>query len=166
MPKHADAGFSKVAVLLLGLVILCVGIAVPLLMTGKKAAPAAAAGATAGTKAAIPLLGTEVDAGYAASMKSDLRSVAVEIESQNVDDQDYSETTWKSGMTPVAGSSITGTSQSVGDGIVNVSLGTTITWVGSTPTSFCLEATNNKGGGEPWYYSSSAGGLTQTACTS
>jgi type IV pilus assembly protein PilA len=163
MRKNAEAGFTRVGLLLVStvVVIVAIAIAVPVLMH-HKSSPAAA---STTKKSAVPLLGGEIDKADDATMKSDLRSVATEIESQNVDNQNYGETTWKGGP-PAAGSSISGPGQPVGAGTVNLSLGNTVTWVGSTATSFCLEVTNSKGSTGPWYYSSSAGGLSQTPCAS
>jgi type IV pilus assembly protein PilA len=170
MVKHAEAGFTKVTLLPVGLAVVCVAIAIPVLTshtgTHHSSADAVSSTATSTAKSAIPLLGAQVDKGDDASMKSDLRTVAEEIESQNVDNQNYNATTWKTGAPPVAGSSITGTAQAVGGETVNVSPGNTITWVGSTATSYCLEATNSTGGSGSWYYSNNAGGISQTPCTS
>ena len=115
---------------------------------------------------AIPVFLSQKTKGYEASMKSDLRTAAQEVESQNVDNQDYTKTTFK-GATAVANATITGTGQSVGaSATVNLSAGNTITWIGSTVTSFCLKATSSKAAAATWYYSSSGGGITKTACTS
>ncbi|HEX4017003.1 MAG TPA: hypothetical protein VHX15_09720, partial [Frankiaceae bacterium] len=73
------------------------------------------------------------------------------------------------GAKAVAAATITGTAQSAGASTtVNLSNGNTITWVGSTPTSYCLEATTSKvtGANSPiWYYENTTGGLSQTVCT-
>ena len=116
---------------------------------------------------AIPVFLGQRQKGYEASMKSDLRTVAQEVESQNVDNQDYTNTTFK-GAKAVANAAITGSGQSAGSSTtVKLSSGNTITWIGSTATSFCLKATTSKVATNPpvWYYSSSSGGLTTTACT-
>jgi hypothetical protein len=160
MAKNAEAGFTKVALSLVAIVVACVALAIPLGMHHKSTAPASST-----KKSAVPLLGAEIDKGGDASMQSDLRTVAEEIESQNTETQDYTATTWKAVAPPVAGSSISGPGQAVGGGTVNVSPDNTIVWVGSTAASFCLEATNNKGSDGPWFYSSAAGGLSQTPCT-
>jgi type IV pilus assembly protein PilA len=117
---------------------------------------------------AIPVFLSQKSKGYEASMKSDLRSVAEEIESQNVDTQDYTATTWRIASTvAVSGTSITGTGQIVGaSSLVNLSPGNSVMWVGSTSSSFCLKATTTKSSTAPaWYYSKSGGGITKTACT-
>ncbi len=116
---------------------------------------------------AIPVFLSQKSKGYEASMKSDLRTVAQEVEAQNVDGQDYTLTTFK-GVKAVDASAITGSSQSAGDSTtVNLSAGNTITWVGSTATSFCLMATTSKVATNPpvWYYENTKGGITKTACT-
>ena len=116
---------------------------------------------------AIPVFLSQKQKGYEASMKSDLRTVAQEVEAQNVDNQDYTNTTFK-GAKAAANAAITGSGQSAGgSSTVNLSAGNTITWIGSTATSFCLKATTSKISTNPpiWYYSSSGGGVTKTACT-
>ena len=114
---------------------------------------------------AIPVFLSQKQKGYEASMKSDLRTVAQEVESQNVDNGDYTLTTFK-GAKAAANAAISGSGQSVGASTtVNISNGNTITWIGSTATSFCLKAGSSKVSGVNWYYSSSAGGITKTACT-
>src|ERR1700712_4256594 len=114
---------------------------------------------------AIPVFLSQKSKGYEASMKSDLRTVAEEVESTNVDNQDYS-ATFFGGARAVAGTSIT-TSGNVGftaANMVRLSSGNKITWVGATATSFCLKAETTKVTSNPpiWYYSSSAGGLSKT----
>ena len=116
---------------------------------------------------AIPVFLSQRKKGYEASMKSDLRTVASEVESQYVNNQDYTQTTF-GGAVAAANATISGGSQTVGDSTdVNLSAGNTITWVGSTTTSYCLKATTSKVTTNPptWYYSSSSGGISQTACT-
>jgi type IV pilus assembly protein PilA len=165
MVKDTEAGFATaVALSLVAFVVSCAAIAVPLLTHHNKSASATVS--TTHKTSAVPLLGGEIDKADDAAMKSDLRTVAQEVESQNVDNQNYDATTWRAAAPPVAGSSISGPGQAVGAGTVNVSLGNTITWVGSTASSFCLEATNSKGSTGPWYYSSSGGGLSQLPCAS
>jgi prepilin-type N-terminal cleavage/methylation domain-containing protein len=115
---------------------------------------------------AIPVFLSQKQKGYEASMKSDLRTVAEEIESQNVDNQDYGNTTFK-GAKAVANAAITGTGQSAGTSTtLSLSPGNTITWIGSTVTSFCLKATTSKATGvTPLYYSNTGGGVSKTVCT-
>lgn len=117
---------------------------------------------------AIPVFLSQKSKGYEASMKSDLRTVAQEIESQNVDKQDYTATTWKTAATPaVALATITGSGQVVGSNSnISLSGGNTIQWIGATASSFCLKATTSKATTTPWFYSNTAGGLSKNACTS
>lgn len=119
---------------------------------------------------AIPVFLSQKNKGYEASMKSDLRTVAEEVEAANVDNQDYAATKF-AGATAAAAATITAPNGNVGfttTNMVRLSAGNTITWIGSTTTSFCLKATTSKIATSPpiWYYSSSGGGLTKTACTS
>jgi type IV pilus assembly protein PilA len=117
---------------------------------------------------AIPVFLSQKSKGYEASMKSDLRTVAQEVEAQNVDKGDYTSIFWKTASTVAAsGTAISGTGQVVGGSTsVNLSAGNSITWVGSTVSSFCLRATSSKASSASWYYSNTAGGLSKTACTS
>jgi type IV pilus assembly protein PilA len=114
---------------------------------------------------AIPVFLSQRSKGYEASMKSDLRTAAQEIEAYNVDSQDYTTVPFKTSP-PVGGTStITGTGQTVGGSTnVTVSSGNSILWVGATTTSYCLKATSTKATAV-WYYTSKGGGLTKTACT-
>jgi prepilin-type N-terminal cleavage/methylation domain-containing protein len=116
---------------------------------------------------AIPVFLSQRQRGYEAGMKTDLRTIAQEVESQNVNNQDYTQTTF-AGAVAIANAAISGPGQSVGDSTsVNLSAGNTITWVGSTVNSYCLKATTTKVTNNPpvWYYSSSGGGITKTVCT-
>ena len=98
-------------------------------------------------------------------MKSDLRTAAQEVESQNVDNQDYTKTTFGTGTLTAGTSKVTGTAQTVGTNTnVTLSPGNTITWVGGTQSAYCLKATSSKAP-QVWYYSSDNGGITSTACT-
>ena len=116
---------------------------------------------------AIPVFLSQRSKGYEASMKSDLRTVAQEVESQNVDNQDYTKTTFGTGTLTAGTSKVTGTSQTVGTNTnLTLSPGNTITWVGGTSSAFCLKATSSKATAATWYYSSDKGGVTSTACTS
>jgi type IV pilus assembly protein PilA len=115
---------------------------------------------------AIPVFLSQRSKGYEASMKSDLRTAAQEVESQNVDNQTYLSTTFGTG-TLTAGTSkvVFGSPQTVGTNTnVTLSNGNTITWVGATASAFCLAATSSKTTAT-WYYSSDNGGVSKTACT-
>ena len=99
-------------------------------------------------------------------MKSDLRTVAQEVESANVDNQDYTLTNF-AGAKAAAAATITAPSGNVGattTNTVRLSAGNTITWVGALQGAFCLKATSSKGGGT-WYYSSDNGGLLPSGST-
>jgi prepilin-type N-terminal cleavage/methylation domain-containing protein len=115
---------------------------------------------------AIPVFLNQRTKGYEAGLKTDLRTIANEVQSQNTTNEDYSKTTWKTaGTAAVANATISGVGQVVGDSTkVGLSPGDIITWVGSTQTSFCVKGTNPKVA-SPWYYSP-ASGITTTACTS
>jgi type IV pilus assembly protein PilA len=116
---------------------------------------------------AIPVLLSQRTKSYEAGLKTDLHTIANEVESQNTNNQNYTKTTWKTaGTAAVANAAITGAGQIVGDSTsVSLSSGDTITWIGASTTSFCVKAANPKAA-VPWYYSSSGGGISTTACTS
>ncbi len=115
---------------------------------------------------ALPVFLSQRTKSYAAGMKTDLRTVANEVHSQNTNNDDFTKTTWKTaGTAAVANATITGAGQIVGDSTsVSLSPGDTITWIGATQTSFCVKAFNPKAA-SAWYYSPS-GGFSTTACTS
>jgi type IV pilus assembly protein PilA len=117
---------------------------------------------------AIPAFLSQKSKGYEASMKSDLRTVASEVESQNVDKADYTAVFWKTASTVAAsGIAISGSGQVVGNSTsVSLSAGNSITWVGSTAGSFCLRASSAKAPTKFFWFSNIAGGLSTTACTS
>jgi type IV pilus assembly protein PilA len=118
---------------------------------------------------AIPVFLSQKSKGYEASMKSDLRTVASEVESQNVDKGDYTSIFWKTASTVAAsGTSISGSGQVVGGSTsVNLSAGNSITWVGATAGSFCLKASSTKAPTKFIWFSNTGGGIsTTTACTS
>ena len=115
---------------------------------------------------AIPVFLSQRSKGYDASMKSDLRTVAQEVESANVDGQDYT-ATFFAGATAVAGATIVAPSGNVGANTTNtvrLSTGNTITWVGANTNAYCLKATSSKTT-TSWYYSSDNGGLLPTGST-
>jgi prepilin-type N-terminal cleavage/methylation domain-containing protein len=115
---------------------------------------------------AIPVFLSQKTKGYEASEKSDLRTVAQEIEAFGVDTQDYSKTVFGSAGTvptsfPV---SISGSGQKVGGSTtVNLSNGNTVQLIGFTASSYCLKATHT--GAAAWYYENKTGGLSSAACT-
>jgi hypothetical protein len=100
----------------------------------------------------------------AAAMKADLRSAAQEVESQNVDNLDYRKTIFGTGLARPGVSISSNGGAAFGTSRYPLSAGNTLTWVGGTATAFCLKATNPSSD-SVWYYSSSAGGLTQSPCT-
>ena len=116
---------------------------------------------------AIPVFLSQRSKGYEASMKSDLRTAAQEVESQNVDNQTYLSTTFGTGALTAGTSKIVyGSPQTVGTNTnVTLSNGNTITWVGATANAFCLKATSSKATAATWYYSSDNGGVSSTPCT-
>ena len=115
---------------------------------------------------AIPVFLSQRSKGYEASMKSDLRTAAQEVESQNVDNQTYLSTTFGTGVLTAGTSKVVfGSPQTVGTNTnVTLSNGNTITWVGANASAFCLSATSSKTAAV-WYYSSDNGGVSKTACT-
>jgi type IV pilus assembly protein PilA len=115
---------------------------------------------------AIPVFLSQRSKGYDASMKSDLRTVAQEVESANVDNQDYTLTNF-AGAKAAAAATITAPSGNVGSTTTNtvrLSAGNTITWVAASTSAFCLKATSSKTS-TSWYYSSDNGGLLPSGST-
>ena len=95
---------------------------------------------------AIPVFLNQRKKATEASMKSDLRTAANEMETAFVDTGAYPTST-------PAGA--------------KVSTGNTVTVVSATtsPSAFCLRADNTDTTIGPWYYDSDNGGLSKTACT-
>src|ERR1700712_425823 len=116
---------------------------------------------------AIPVFLSQKSKGYEASLKSDLRTVASDIESMNTDTGDYTQVLFSSGK--LTGSlSITGTGQLVGNDTVSLSAGNTITVAQSSASAFCVSGTSSKASpAVTFYYNSAKGGLqpkTATGC--
>ena len=109
---------------------------------------------------AIPVFLSQKTKGYEASMKSDLRTVAQEIESHNVDNQNY---TGSRSVRPHHGTSPATTSRalarrpSVAAPRVHLSNGNTITVRRVRHRATACKATSS--GPTAWYYGSELGGL-------
>ena len=107
---------------------------------------------------AIPVFLSQRQKGYDASVKSDLRTIANELESYNTDQQAYPAIT--GGITVTAGVATVGTDPTT----VRVSSGNAFTYVLSTTgvsaagAAYCLTGINAKGT-HAWEYVSSLGGL-------
>jgi type II secretory pathway pseudopilin PulG len=100
---------------------------------------------------AIPIFLNQRGSAYEASLKSDLRTYANELESYNTDYQSYP----TSGFVQATGGVLT---IAAGD-TVRVSAGNTFTYVpSSTGKAFCLVAANANSP-RPWEYISDQGGL-------
>jgi prepilin-type N-terminal cleavage/methylation domain-containing protein len=105
---------------------------------------------------AIPVFLNQRKKGYEASMKSDLRTVANEMETYFTDAQLY----------PAALTGSTGTvTVGTGGNQVSLSSGNILAVSASGPNGFCLNATSSKVSGKTWYYNSIGGGLTATNCS-
>jgi type IV pilus assembly protein PilA len=97
---------------------------------------------------AIPVFLSQKSKGYDASTKSDLRSIANELESYNTDGNGYP---------PASAAGVT--NPTIGTNTVRTSNGNTFTWfLNATKTAFCIVGVNSKGT-HPWEYISSLGGL-------
>ena len=110
---------------------------------------------------AIPVFLSQKTKGYEASMKSDLRTVAQDVESDNVDAQSYLAVTWGASTMKV-GSTVTTAGTTVGGDTVKASNGNTITVKTVSATAFCLEATHS--GANTWHYASDGGGVAKGVC--
>lgn len=113
---------------------------------------------------AIPVFLHQRNKGYAASEQSDLARVAIEIESYNTAYNDYTNVPFGSGVG--AGNAITGANVTVGEDLVSLSPGNTMTLLAAGGHGFCLAVANDRIGSSvtTWYYDSLNGGLTKTAC--
>jgi prepilin-type N-terminal cleavage/methylation domain-containing protein len=108
---------------------------------------------------AIPVFLNQRKKGYQASMKSDLRTVANEMETYFTDNQQYN------GISNFAvGSSLSG-SGSIGSDGVSLSAGNTITLVAAGTNGYCLKAVSSKSSGVTYYYDSQNGGLQPASST-
>lgn len=128
---EADAGFTLVELLV---VIIIIGILAAI---------------------AIPIFLNQRAKAVEASQKSDLRSVAKEMESYFVDASVYPGVS-QAGVTVTVGAA-------PDISTVTVSKGTSISTGTAAVGSFCLIATNT-GSGKAWYFDSDAGGLNNTGC--
>ena len=106
---------------------------------------------------AIPVFLNQRKKGYEASEKSDLRTVANEMETYFTDNQTYTAPSQPGGA---------GTKVTVGSDSVSVSNGNSISIVSGKigNNGYCLQATSNKGGAT-WYYDSLNGGVNNTGCS-
>ena len=99
---------------------------------------------------AIPVFLNQRKKGYEASMKSDLRTVANEMETYFTDFQVY---------TPAAGS----VSVTIGPDTANLSSGNTVSTLKAGQNGFCLQMDSSKVAATThWYYDSLNGGLNNT----
>jgi type IV pilus assembly protein PilA len=128
--KEKDQGFTLIELLVVIIIIgILAAIAIPVFLNQRKKA-------------------TE------SSVKSDLRTVANEMETYYTDAGSY----------PAAGFAATAT-PSIGTGnVVKISSGNEIAMALTTPTgTYCLTGTNPQVD-DPWYYDSDGGGLTKNSC--
>jgi prepilin-type N-terminal cleavage/methylation domain-containing protein len=101
---------------------------------------------------AIPVFLNQRKKGYEASMKSDLRTVANEMETYFTDNQVY----------PTAAGSVSVT-VGTGGNAAKMSSGNTVATLAAGNNGFCLKMTSSKTTAL-WYYDSLNGGVTNTAC--
>ena len=105
---------------------------------------------------AIPVFLNQRKKGYEASMKSDLRTVANEMETYFTDFQTYA---------GAVSGSLVGAQQSVGSDKVSLSSGNTITVKSADQDGFCLDASSSKATSAHWKYDSQSGGIASGQCT-
>jgi type IV pilus assembly protein PilA len=118
---------------------------------------------------AIPVFLSQKSKGYEASLKSDLRTTASDIESMNTDTGDYTKVffgpttaTFLTGTTV----QISGSSQAVGNDTVTLSAGNSIKIGSSSATAFCLIGSSSKvTPAATFVYNSAAGGLQPKGTT-
>jgi type IV pilus assembly protein PilA len=120
---------------------------------------------------AIPVFLSQRTKGYEASMKSDLRTVASQIESANVDAQSYLLVDWGAAAAAVttmaAGSTATGSfylGYPATTDKVTLSTGNTVTVKSVTATAYCIDATTSKNAASHWKYDSANGGVQTGTC--
>jgi prepilin-type N-terminal cleavage/methylation domain-containing protein len=111
---------------------------------------------------AIPVFLSQKSKGYEASMKSDLRTAAQDIESANVDAQDYTGITWGAGKMNTGTKPTVTSGGAVGSDTVTLSNGNTLDVESVAVGSFCIKATSTKTTAT-WFYSTAKGGIS-TAC--
>jgi prepilin-type N-terminal cleavage/methylation domain-containing protein len=112
---------------------------------------------------AIPVFLNQRKKGYQASEKSDLRTIANEMETYFVDQQQYPA---QFGSAQASGTAATSTAV-VGSDTVSLSQGNTITIAATTANGFCLYSSSTKDpGGNYYVYNSEKGGLQTGAVTS
>jgi prepilin-type N-terminal cleavage/methylation domain-containing protein len=103
---------------------------------------------------AIPVFLNQRKKGYEASMKSDLRTVANEMETYFTDYQAYP-------AVPSASGNVT-----IGADTAKLSAGNTVVTQNAGNNGFCLKMTSNKVAATTiWYYDSLNGGVNNTGCS-
>lgn len=100
---------------------------------------------------AIPIFLSQRQKGVDASLKSDLKSAATNLETQSVDGS------WTSAADAAVTTVAADTKLSPGNSVNFVG-------VGSSAAGYCLVA-NNPDASQDYWYDSNGGGLTDTACT-
>ncbi|MCU1601045.1 MAG: hypothetical protein JWO22_1754 [Frankiales bacterium] len=99
---------------------------------------------------AIPIFLRQRQRAYEASLKSDLRTVANELESYQSDDLGY--------PLQFDGATLTGSSV-IGSGVARLSINNSVdVTFNAAASGYCLKAYNPRGGTD-WYYISTLGGL-------
>jgi len=104
---------------------------------------------------AIPVFLNQRQKAAEASMKSDLRTVAEELETVYTDNQAYYTVATTGSKATIAATPAQDVQLSPNNAVAGKLVGT---------TGYCLTATNTKFTGVTWYYNSTTGGLTKTAC--
>ncbi len=110
---------------------------------------------------AIPVFLNQRKKGYQASEKSDLRTVANEMETFYTDNQTYLGAV--GGNSASTGTITSGTS--IGSDVISLSQGNTINILKSGNNGYCLKSTSTKDTAVNFYYNSLAGGLQTGTAT-
>jgi type IV pilus assembly protein PilA len=115
---------------------------------------------------AIPVYLHQRTKGYEASEKSDLHTVAYEIESYYATTDDYTSVPFGSATGAATTPTISGTANVGGDSMT-LSKGNTATLLAAGVNGYCIGITNSTIGSsvKTWYFDSLGGGLTKTACS-
>ncbi len=119
---------------------------------------------------AIPVFLNQRNRGYQASEKSDLHTIANEIESYYTDNDDYTDVAF--GTCPgtsgsCVNSTISGSHVLVGTDYLSLSSGNTATLLAAGMNGYCVKIVSSRDStATPYYYDSLNGGLSKTYCRS
>ncbi len=112
---------------------------------------------------AIPVFLNQKKKGYEVSEKTDLHTIAYEIESYYATTDDYTLVPFGSATGASTKPTITGPGVNVGGDSMSLSRGNTATLLAAGLNGYCVSVSNTNTS-TIWYFDSLGGGLTKTAC--